>query len=57
MPHKNKLERATEQKKFKPLVVNVTDDENFNWLHSIEDSGAFSMQADRYLTIGEHCAG
>jgi hypothetical protein len=32
---KNKLERAKESKKFKPLVVDVTDDENFHWLHSM----------------------
>src|SRR5215472_15365149 len=30
-----KLEPAIEQKKFRPLVVDVTDDEHFNWLHSM----------------------
>lgn len=35
MSRQSKLGPTPEQKKFKPLVVDVTDDEHFNWLHSM----------------------
>lgn len=34
MTRKKNSNGAPDQKEFKPFVIDVTDDENFNWLHS-----------------------
>lgn len=35
MTRKSKFEAAQTKKTFKPFVIDLTDDENFNWLHSM----------------------
>jgi len=35
MTRKSKLEAKQSKKRYKPLVVEAMDDENFNWLHSM----------------------